>query len=1078
MAMSVTPLQQAIKQQQLAANPLVCAWVSASAGTGKTKVLIDRLLALLLHGTDPQHILCLTFTKATAAEMQQRLLSSLQSWILQDEASLQETLTSLLGHPPTPTQITRARELYTLALETPGGLKIATIHGFCQTLLNRFPLEAGITPNPGVIDERQSTELLDQAKRQALNKVFSQNHHELAEILVSHFKDASFQTILQEIINNRRYFTEIIKKYPDLSDYTVALCENLELKTPKNILDPELNLEYFKQSYQLTSENHQQLLDILAKKHNPILEEWLSIDAAERFALFESYASLYLTNKGTLSQRPQVSHEAEATQIYRLNNTLKTLELAQKSACIFSLGSIIFHEYQRLKQQQNLLDYDDLIEKTIILLTQPEISPWILYKLDGGIHHLLVDEAQDTNPDQWRVILALTEDFLTPRKNHRTIFVVGDVKQSIYSFQGASPRDFINLRDWYRQKCQTIGQPWLDIDLNVSFRSTTEVLSVVDRIVNQTEHKLDIQLHDAQTQHLPFRDQHKGGVYLLPPILSVREPLSLEPWPIPKQPLQQETALDQVCQQVALKIQQLLVEQTVLPSTGRPVQPKDILVLVKQRGELAPQLIHCLKKQRIPVAGVDRFYLNTHLAVQDLVALSQFLLLPQDDLALACVLKSPLIDFTEEELMALAATRQHSLWQELSLRCTESVNFQGAFTFLKFLLSQVDYLTPYRLYHLILFREQGLRKFRFRFGREADDALFEFLNHAFKTSENNGITLQQFIGELENTPQAIKRDNNDNSHDQVRLMTVHGSKGLQAPIVFIVEQFKTRTNPDQLLWELAADGEARLMLMRPKNDADTSFTADLKSKFARLEVQEDKRLFYVALTRAQDYLYLIGYGSKTIPEDSWHGWLKPYASSDEIKPTAPYQTITSDTPLSQNRLTRPVKHRKVAPIELKENPPKTALMQRGILIHRLFELLMDLPELAREAAAQAYLKQHNPGKIDIPLTSILETLRHEMLQPFCEGKAVAEMEIATRDGNLLRLDRVVVTESTVRILDFKTSDKIPEPVAKTHPDILVQLQSYKTSLEKIYPNHQIECYLLWTTGPVLHYVPETLLQTL
>lgn len=1076
--MSQNLLNHAIEQQRLAANPLACAWVSASAGTGKTKVLIDRLLALLLHGVNPEHILCLTFTKAAASEMQQRLFDALQSWVLEGEASLTQILTSLLGTPPTNIQLLRARQLYTLALEAPGGLKISTIHGFCQTLLARFPLEAGITPNPELLDEAQGEQLLDQAKRRVLARILSEEQQGLTQILVSHFKDGSFQDVLQEVLDNRRYFYKVLEKCPNLESYTVALCEKLGLPLPENILDPHLPLSYFRQAYQLSLTDRDQLLAIAAECNNPILIKWLEADAAARISIFDGYCSLYLTKKGDFLKKPKIACETEAQQIYRLNKTLEAIELAQKSACVFYLACDIFREYQQLKQRQNLLDYDDLIEKTIHLLTQPDISPWILHKLDGGIQHLLVDEAQDTNPDQWRVILALTEDFLTPHQKHRTLFVVGDVKQSIYSFQGASPRDFIQLQTWYREKCQAIGQSWHDINLAVSFRSTPEILFVVDKIVNQPEHQVAIKFHDKETQHLAFRGDHQGSISLLPAILTDKQATSLASWPIPDQPRWIETPLDQVCQQVGCKIQQLLRQEIVLPSTGKPIQPKDILILVKQRGELAPQLIRYLKKQAIPVAGMDRFSLTSHLAVQDLIALGQFLLLPQDDLALACVLKGPFIELTEEELMHLAAPRTGSLWQELSQQCAKSTQYQRAFDFLKSLLREVDYLTPYQLYHFILFKLHGLKKIRCRFGREADDAIMEFLNYAFKASENQSTTLQQFLGEILNTSHEIRRDNADNIQNQVRVMTVHGSKGLQAPVVFIVEKFKTRSMPDRLLWELSETGEGEFMLYRPRSDADTPYTSYLKNKIEQLESQEDKRLFYVALTRAQDHLYLAGYGDSEIPANSWYEWLKTYAqTTDTGDALTHYQIDQQGQTTSANWLLNPVKHRKISLTVCEEEPQtQTIAMQRGVLIHRLFELLLDLPASAREKVAKSYLQKYNTNNIDIPLAAILDVLSSEMLHPFAQGHAIAEMEVVGADGKLMRLDRVVVTENVVKILDFKTSENIPQSVSQTPKAILAQLADYAATMATVYPNHHIECYLLWTAAPVLHYVRDILLK--
>lgn len=1070
-------LNQAIQQQQLAANPLACAWVSASAGTGKTKVLIDRLLALLLSGVNPEHILCLTFTKAAAAEMQQRLFQALQSWVMQSDVILTQTLTMLLAAPPTIEQLNRARMLYTLALEAPGGLKIETIHGFCQILLNRFPIEAGITPSPKIIDEQQAEDLLDQAKRQTLSRVLEEDHVRITQILVSHFKDGSFQTSLQEIINNRRYFREVLEKYPDLSTYTSALCEKLDLPLFEDLLKPDLAALYLTQTYCLSAADRTQLHAIAASADHPILTSWLKSAPADWADLFNAYTGLFLTKKGELLKKQKIDCQTEAEQIYRLNRTLETLQIAQKSGCIFYLGCEIFKIYQQLKHQQNFLDYDDLIEKTIALLTQPAIAPWILYKLDGGIQHLLVDEAQDTNPDQWRVIEALTQDFLTPQKKHRTLFVVGDVKQSIYSFQGASPRDFIQLRDKYRQQCQAIGQPWYDINLQVSFRSTPEILTIVDQIVNQPDHQLAIQFQAQTIQHLPFRATHQGSIQLLPAVLTTKESLALDPWPIPDQSRRLETQLDQVSQQISLKIQHLLASQMILPSTGQPIQPKDILLLVQQRGLLAPALIRTLKKQGIPIAGMDRFLLNTHLAVQDLMALGQFLLLPQDDLALACVLKGPLLDLSETDLMMLAAPRSGSLWQELRQRQTESLAYQQAYDFLKSLLREVDYLSPYHLYHLILFKQQGLQKFRCRFGQEADDALSEFLNYAFKSSQGQSLTLQQFLGELEKVEHEIKRDGSNHSQNQIRLMTVHGAKGLQAPVVLIIEKFKTRSMPDRLLWELNTSGEGQFMLMRPRTDADTSYTHTLKNKMEEIDIQENKRLLYVALTRAQDHLFLTGYGEKEIPEESWYQWLQCHAALTEApQETTPYTPSSVEIKQEENWLNIPVKHRKIIQKEVEVPLLQTRAMQRGVIIHRLFEMLLDLPAAMRKEAATIYINKQAEPVDDIPLNHILATLESEMLRPFCEGQAVAEMEISDCDGKLQRLDRVIVTKTHVRILDYKTSSLFPTAANATPKAILTQLSNYAAAMQQIYPDHQIDCYLLWTSGPVLHHIPHNLLK--
>jgi len=309
-------------------------------------------------------------------------------------------------------------------------------------------------------------------------------------------------------------------------------------------------------------------------------------------------------------------------------------------------------------------------------------------------------------------------------------------------------------------------------------------------------------------------------------------------------------------------------------------------------------------------------------------------------------------------------------------------------------------------------------------------------------------------------------------------MTVHGAKGLQAPVVFIVEKFKTRSRVDRLLWELNEAREGQFMLMRPSSDTDTSYTSHLKAKAEQLESQEDKRLFYVALTRAQDYLYLTGYGDNEIPENSWYQWLQADAQVTDIgNEMTPYQAVEQHQIKTKNWLLNPVRHRKLAPVIQEEKTQvQTIAMERGVLIHRLFELLFDLPDTVREKAAKSYLQKHNINNIDIPLAAILDVLSSETLSAFSQGQAIAEMEMVAEDGKVMRLDRVIVTEKVIKILDFKTSENIPKAVSTTPGAILTQLADYATTITTVYPKHRVECYLLWTAGPILHYIPEILLK--
>lgn len=1071
--------------QKLAADPRVSSWVSASAGTGKTKVLTDRLLNLMLMGTDPSKILCLTFTKAAAAEMQTRLFDKLRQWVLLSDEELTSTLTELTHQAVTPILLTHARSLFTQVLDLVGGIKILTIHSFCQTILSRFPLEADIPPHFTILDDAQADQYLSQATKGVLDGLEGEMIDNNILWGISHFfKDSTFQDSLEELLSQRSNLRALVTRFPTLQSYQEHLCDQLNLDTP-NLCDPQAEQKLIERACQDLAFDKIGLLEILQSASDPdsashrLLAQWLESTASQRLALLDDYCRLYLTKDGSPLKKPKVDHPAEGERLIRLFQKRNALGIAQKTLTLFSYGQRIFQDYQSLKANDGMLDYDDLIEKTVTLLNTPNTAAWVLYKLDGGIDHILIDEAQDTNPPQWQVILSLADDFFRSDKAHRTLFVVGDAKQSIYSFQGAKPEDFVTLRSHFSTLSQNIGQTWRDINLSVSFRSTPKVLELVDRVFANDSVQRQV-LATEQIVHKPFRQNHVGNVALWPLILKEEKEEALAPWTLPNRQIQNTSLPQELAQKLANQILVMLNRGDILPSTGQPIQPKDILILVKTRSELVTALIRELKKKNIPVAGADRFLLTNHIAAQDLIVLGEFLLQPLDDLALATVLRSPFINMEEQDLEDLCFGREGSLWGSLIQQADKREIYGEAYQWLKKIMTQQDYLPPFELYTFILTTMGGRDLLLERLSLEAEDAINEFLNQALQFERKHQVTLQAFLGFLKTTRLEIKRDSADQQMNQIRIMTIHGSKGLQAPVVIIPEKVDARDRPEKILWEVNRDGVVELMVARPAVANDCDLTMRLKDEQLQRDDAEDKRLLYVALTRAQDNLYLCGYGNKQ-SGDSWYTTVLSTLGQPE-----PWEAPESDSEYAEcgsagdmefphylreacMRVTieSPEEEEKAHDFASDEAGESGRL--RGILIHKLLEDLPLLPESQRQQGAMGILRMLGYGltpETQSYIDLVLSILTNEKFSCFYGADSISELEVMRADGSLIRLDRIVLSTDPslpIKILDYKSASHPPAFGAEIPVMIRDQMEGYKTALSSLYPDREIECYILWTS---------------
>jgi len=1146
---------EASARQRPAANPAASVWVGASAGTGKTKVLTDRVLSLMLHGSAPARILCLTFTKAAAAEMSNRLANRLARWTAIGDDALNQELSELPGRAPDEAMRTRARRLFARVLDAPGGMKIQTIHAFCQSLLGRFPLEAGIAPHFQVLDERSAAEMLRAAREEIL--IDPEFAGDIAEVAV-HVQEQSFTELLDELARERGRVARLCARAGGIDAAEAAVYRLLNLgpeDTPRSVLESACQTTAFDPAG--LQRAVQAMLGEGGKKdreHGAAIASWLE-NPTDRAQNFNAYLGAFFTEggkgdpfktlvyKGALAAAPgidQVLH-GEAQRLVAVRDKLNALSVAGATAALLRLGAAILAVYQRHKSARALLDYDDLILNARDLLARQGAASWVLFKLDGGLDHILIDEAQDTNPEQWEVIDCLSAEFFVgvgAREGPRTVFAVGDAKQSIYSFQRADPAAFGRMRAHFAALAQGAGQSWAKIDLAHSFRSCPAILETVDAVFAQEGARDGVLFEEDALSHAAVRLGQAGLVELWPPV-----PVETSTDPAPWEPPTARRGAAPSRTRLARLIAQRIYDWTRaeipkgrlgqgheawLEPKGRRLRPGDILVLVRRRNAFVEELVRELKRLDVPVAGVDRMVLRDQLAVMDLVALGRFVLLPEDDLTLASVLKGPLIGLSEEQLFEIAYDRKpNNLWQSLTVHAARDPVFAVAQKYLAELLARADFVPPYEFFAHVLTRDwegaSGRARLLARLGPDANDPIEEFISLALTYEREHAPSLEGFLHWLDVGAQMVKRDM-DMGQDAVRVMTVHGAKGLQAPVVFLPDTLQTPQARQGLFW-LEAEPErtgGELVLWPVRKALDGPTAAAARAQAQSVQEREYRRLLYVALTRAEDRLYVCGWAmQKTPPGDCWHslvegalsqvgkatdfvlgdaeasGWAGPgwrlanprVSEPDHVeaaqRPDArirPLPDWARQAPPPEAAPPRPLAPSRPAQAEPAVisplGPEQGRRFLRGRLIHRLLQSLPDLPVEDRHAAAARFL---SAGGHDLSAAQqaeiaavTLAILEEPGFAPLFGSNSRAEVPVVGVMGEGAaaevisgQVDRLVVENDRVSIVDFKTSRPAPAREAEVAPIYLRQMAAYRTVLTGVYPGRQIDCYLLWSDGPRL-----------
>ena len=1099
--------------QARAADPANSVWVSANAGSGKTHVLSQRVVRLLLDGTSPSKILCLTYTRAAAANMANRVFRDLGEWAVLDAGNLAGRLAALEGREPSAERLRRARRLFAEALETPGGLKIQTIHAFCEAVLHQFPLEANIAGHFEMLDGAMEAALFAEARRDMITGAGAVENRALAEAFATVLErggEFGLDVLLNEIVARRDALRGLIDQIGvDRIDYA-ALFEEFgfdPLDDAETVASRAWPLPGFSVPEFARFAEAARATD--ARK---VIDNILT-DAERAFAEADPVRRLKLLVSGFLSREgepydpdktfkkamqarlPQLGerYAAAAEVIREASDRLALFRMLEGTRAALTVADWLIARYERLKSARGFLDFNDLIMRTVRLLARQDAGPWVQYKLDQGIDHILIDEAQDTSPPQWQVVRSLAEEFFAGHgargETRRTVFAVGDEKQSIYSFQGADPEAFAGSGRAFAERVRGAEGRFEQVRLTWSFRSTDDVLEAVDRVFAAGAARKGLTRDPEPIEHKAIRFDAPGHVELWPSLgaETVQEP---DDW---TQAIDHASAPSvRVAENIARTIDGWLRSGETIEGTGKPLTPGDVMILVRKRDRFVHALSRGLKSRGIAVAGADRLRLPDHIAVKDLMALGRFVLQPDDDLSLAALLRSPVFGLTEEELFALSWNRPAgvSLFQSLRKAAVGDLNLWSVADQLNGWASAAAFSPVFEFYAGVLAGSPGRdgvrKKMVARLGHEAGEILDEFLNFCLVQEKSGQRGLETFLATLETAAPDIKREM-DQTRDEVRIMTVHAAKGLEAPVVFLVDSGAAPFSEQHLprLMPFSPQAKGWLgdgFLWRSGSDVGNRFSKTASAVVREKAEEEYRRLLYVGMTRAEDRLIVCGYhGVRAPAPTAWHGIVSNALSA--APESEAIQAAFTDQTVHRFRVTAPraaapradaaepvAKPRQPLPAGLfSALPPAPPLprplapsgasllideareavastrspvldperepgfaMARGLAVHRLLQMLPSIPEAAREEAAGRFLGRVGSAWPDVERDSawrsVADILADRQFAPlFAEGSR-AEVSLM---GTLV-----------VKGVDRAVSGKI-DRLAVTGDDVLIA--DYKTN---------------------------------
>ncbi|MGB2533741.1 MAG: double-strand break repair helicase AddA [Candidatus Puniceispirillum sp.] len=1138
-------IQRASADQARASDPQASVFVSANAGTGKTKLLTDRVLRLLLSGAEADGILCVTYTRAAAAEMRNRIYARLASWAIVSTADLTTDLQSMGIMAPTQANIRLARMLFAKILDNDNGPRVETVHSFCQSILRRFPIEAGIAPNANLADDAEQDRL------KSIAKVAVMNSQDLKiQMAVATIANQSSEEQAADIL------TAFLRQVPNLDDDDIVSRLQVHFRDDLGLPDAGFVEQHIAKA--VADIDDEALRAVAAALQNAKTESqrergvaffaWLALDAEMRINRLNLLVDALFTAHGPRSERSLSNADIRAeyppiveVQLAVIDILIPILHMTATDRCrelteaLYIYGAAFQRHYQSLKESRGLLDYDDLIAVTNRLLSRSEAAQWVAWKLDNGIGHVLVDEAQDTSPTQWTLLLRLIESFFDGSDMPdsvssaqagsedgdgpmRSVFAVGDFKQSIYSFQGADPQVLGQNRNLLRTKADAAAIDFRALSLSVSFRSTAPILGLVNGLIPDLDGIQDFVSHDLARHN-------KGGF--------------VEVWPVIEASAEEEntegfTPANIASTQGASALAASHLAQTLkswignrpLPSSDndhapRKVMAGDILILLRKRDVFFEQVLVALQEQGVAVAGADRMRLVDQIEIQDLLALGDVVLLPDDDLQLAALLKSPLFGISEEQLFDLAHDRgSHSLFRRLMRYLGSNDPLGRIADRLEQWIRMVDGGSVFSFYSNVLV-DGGRERFRARLGSSVDEALDHFLAVAQSYGEAGGVSLTSFLASVRAGGGDVKRDMDSGNVDEVRIMTIHGAKGLEAPIVILPDMLRHRVPSSPL----TSGEDQRFVYWEAGSRLRPPFLEAARQKASALRAEEDNRLLYVALTRARDGLVIGGWQKQNSRwlENSPYSQIKDYFAShpDVIEdddgtlrhvvetvsePEAASRSKPDDSkqmnvpdiagePADTSWLHRPAPDfppdsRPLRPSEpanlhapnplgfgLTDSRSQAIALARGRLAHRLFEILPTVPLDQRNALAErmiAAVDMLSPDQGAQLKDEVFTILDDSRFADLFSDDALAEVPVTgmVRDRGVSgQIDRLYIGDDSIILADFKTGIAHDDTPPETYQR---QMALYAALIAEIFPDKSIVCWLIWTETARLQEVTDSM----
>jgi ATP-dependent helicase/nuclease subunit A len=1120
---------ESLRQRQArASDPKTSAWVSANAGSGKTHVLTQRVLRLLLAGTPPAQILCLAYTKAAAANMADRVFSKLAQWTSLSDGALTKAIVESGADAPGPHDLIFARQLFARTIETPGGLKIQTLHAFAERLLRLFPFEANVPAHFNVLDESDSKRLLLEARDAALVELGGSSESANALILVAR---ESGPTIFDELLMEALGRAEIFAGYDDVLAYGAALRAPLGLAPGATVESVEAEMlggdvgcmrrEKWAQALEAGKKQDQKIAETL-RAANEDRASQVRVQAL-LMALFKEDGegdphggeNGGVTTKNLREKFPALEEDLrrEQDRLLPLRQRRRAAMTLERSAALFVVARSILAAFARTKAERGALDFNDQIARALTLVTRSSAA-WVLHKLDYGLDHLLLDEAQDASLPQWGILAALSAEFFVgagARPKNRTVFAVGDEKQSIFAFQGAAPQMFAEMKGAFEKRHRDAERPFAEVPLTFSFRSSQTILDAVDRTFRtELAWRGVAAAGEPPPKHDAIRSHLKGVVELWPPIIPIPVPVP-EDWGVLEQPAQDDPPVvlaKRIAEVIKGWLKPTSLERVVDPAFSeiRRIRESDVMILVRSRNAFFEAMIRALKAADVKTAGADRLKLKDHIAVMDLIAVGRAALLPDDDLTLACALKSPLMGFDDDALMTIAARRSGSLAEALAA-ANEGVAAEAS-SRLEGWRARAKALSPFAFYALLLGQDGGRRALVGRLGPEAADPIDEFLALALAHEQREAPSLHNFLAQVETIDVEIKRDMEVET-EGVRVLTVHASKGLEAPIVFLPDACggpDARHEPKLMRLSSPRPGDPPVLAWAKKSAEDADAVAAARAKAREAQAGEHRRLLYVAMTRAAQRLIVAGYEtSKRRPPDCWYDLVHSGLADALVEAPAPFrggekilrfgegfqaedlgETAAARAPDSLPGWLVANAAPETAPPAL--NPSRAGGVSggdrvralEGRLAHALLEMLPNLTRQRRPAAAAAYLDARGGGLVEsarIALASkVLAAIDAPELSDVFTPDSHSEIAVAgllSRPGRpdlaySGRLDRLVATDQGVLIVDFKLGEK-PERPTVAH---VAQLALYRVALQPLYGGAKIRAALVYLDGPTLSEISD------